>query len=122
MNDELTRRLPTIDFAEDVHVIPNYSYQVKGFCGKGYICIGDAHRFIDPIFSFGLTVAMREAQLAAPEIKAYLDGANRDADNPFADHQLRCEQGADVLEDMIDLFWEQPLAFALLCTSATRRK
>ena len=113
LNDELTRRLPTIDFAEDVHVIPNYSYQVKGFCGKGYICIGDAHRFIDPIFSFGLTVAMREAQLAAPEIKAYLDGARRDADNPFAEHQLRCEQGADVLEDMIDLFWEQPLAFAL---------
>lgn len=113
LNDELTRRLPVIELAEDVHVIPNYSYQVKGFCGKGYICIGDAHRFIDPIFSFGLTVAMREAQLAAPEIKAYLEGANRDADNPFAEHQLRSEKGADVLEDMIDLFWEQPLAFAL---------
>lgn len=52
LNDELTRRLPSIDLVEDVHVIPNYSYQVKGFCGKGYICIGDAHRFIDPIFSF----------------------------------------------------------------------
>lgn len=113
LNDELTRRLPSIELVEDVHVIPNYSYQVKGFCGKGYICIGDAHRFIDPIFSFGLTVAMREAQLAAPEIKAYLAGARREADNPFAEHQLRCEQGADVLEDMIDLFWEQPLAFAL---------
>jgi flavin-dependent dehydrogenase len=112
LNPDLTRRLPKIELVEDVHVIPNYSYQVKGFCGKGFICIGDAHRFIDPIFSFGLTVAMREAQMAAPAIKAYLEGANRDLTNPFGEHQLRCEQGADVLEDMIDLFWEQPLAFA----------
>ena len=32
--------------------------------------------------------------------------------NPFADHQVFCEQGIDNLEDMIDLFWEQPFAFA----------
>jgi hypothetical protein len=44
----------------DIHVIPNYSYQVKAFCGKGFMCLGDAHRFIDPIFSFGLTVTMRD--------------------------------------------------------------
>jgi flavin-dependent dehydrogenase len=97
---------------EDVHVIPNYSFQVRQFCGKGFICIGDAHRFIDPIFSFGLYVSMREPQLAAPLIKAYLAGAQRDADNPFAAYQLLCEQGIDVLEDTIDLFWEQPFAFA----------
>jgi flavin-dependent dehydrogenase len=111
---ELKRRIPEVKLVEDVHVIPNYSYQVNEFCGKGFICIGDAHRFIDPIFSFGLTVAMREAQFAAPVIKAYLEGANRDKANPFADHQLFCEKGADVLEDMIDLFWEQPFTFAFM--------
>jgi flavin-dependent dehydrogenase len=112
LNPELKRRIPEINLVEDVHVIPNYSYQVKEFCGKGYMCIGDAHRFIDPIFSFGVTVTMREAQFAAPLIKAYLGGANRDKANPFAEHQLACEKGADVLEDAIDLFWEQPMTFA----------
>ena len=112
MHPELKRRIPEINLVEDVHVIPNYSYQVKEFCGKGFICIGDAHRFIDPIFSFGVTVSMREAQFAAPLIKAYLEGAHRDRVNPFAEHQLICEKGADVLEDAIDLFWEQPLVFA----------
>ncbi|HEY4273459.1 MAG TPA: hypothetical protein VGM65_15780 [Candidatus Udaeobacter sp.] len=58
--------MPELNLVEQVHVIPNYSYQVRGFCGKGFICIGDAHRFIDPIFSFGLTVTMREAEFAAP--------------------------------------------------------
>ena len=112
INPELTRRIPKLDLAEKVHVVPNYSYQVRGFCGKGFICLGDAHRFIDPIFSFGVTVTMREAELAAPLIRQYLDGKLDDKANPFEEHMIASEKGADNLEDMIDLFWEQPFAFA----------
>jgi flavin-dependent dehydrogenase len=112
INPEIRRRIPEMNLVEKVHVIPNYSYQVRRFCGKGFICIGDAHRFIDPIFSFGLTVTMREAEFAAPLIRAYLEGNGRDEANPFAEHMLFCEKGIDNLEDMIDLFWEQPFAFA----------
>ena len=107
-------RIPEIKLVEDVHVIPNYSYQVNGFCGKGFMCIGDAHRFVDPIFSFGVTMALWEGQLAAPHVKSYLNGDRHDLANPFADHQLYCEKGIDVLEDLIDCFWEYPLQFALL--------
>jgi flavin-dependent dehydrogenase len=114
LHPELSRRIPEIKLVESVHVIPNYSFQVKKFCGRGFICVGDAHRFVDPIFSFGMTMAMWEAQLAAPHVKAYLNGKGRDDANPFADHQLYCEKGIDVLEDLIDCFWEKPLAFALL--------
>jgi len=92
INPEVRRRIPEMNLVENVHVIPNYSYQVRRFCGKGYICVGDAHRFIDPIFSFGVSVTMREAE--------------------FAEHQVFCEKAIDNLEDMIDLFWEQPFAFA----------
>jgi flavin-dependent dehydrogenase len=112
VNPELRRRIPDMKLVEKVHVIPNYSYQVRRFCGKGFICIGDAHRFIDPIFSFGLTVTMREAEFAAPRVRAYLEGKRNGEVNPFAEHQALCEKGIDNLEDMIDLFWEQPFAFA----------
>jgi flavin-dependent dehydrogenase len=112
LHPELSRRIPEINLVEDVHVIPNYSYQVKGFTGKGFICIGDSHRFIDPIFSFGATVAMREAQFAAPVIRAYLEGVGRDQPNPFAEYQLFCEKGIDILEDVLDTFWEHPMVFA----------
>jgi flavin-dependent dehydrogenase len=112
ISPELSRRIPALDLAEKVHVVPNYSYQVRGFCGKGFICLGDAHRFIDPIFSFGVTVTMREAELAAPIVRQYIDGKLPETDNPFLEHQIACEKGIDNLEDMIDLFWEQPFAFA----------
>ena len=112
INPDLARRTSEIKLVEKVHIIPNYSYQVRRFCGKGFICIGDAHRFIDPIFSFGLSATMREAEFAAPRVREYLEGKGRDQANPFAEHMLFCEKGIDILEDMIDLFWEQPLAFA----------
>jgi len=112
ISPEIRRRIPELKLVEKVHVIPNYSYQVRRFSGKGFLCIGDGHRFIDPIFSFGLTVTMREGEFAAPLVRAYLEGKGRDKTNPFAEHQAFCEKGIDNLEDMIDLFWEQPFAFA----------
>lgn len=112
INPGLKRRSLDIKLIEKVHVIPNYSYQIRRFCGKGFICIGDAHRFIDPIFSFGLSATMREAEFAVPHVLAYLGGKGRDLANPFAEHMVFCEKGADNLEDMVDLFWEQPFAFS----------
>jgi flavin-dependent dehydrogenase len=112
INPEIIRRVPHLDMTEKVHVIPNYSFQVRGFCGKGFICIGDSHRFIDPIFSFGVTVTMREAEFAAPYVRRYLAGELDGKENPFDELQKICEKGIDNLEDMIDLFWEQPFAFA----------
>ena len=48
LNPGLARRVEEAELVEDVHVIPNYSFQVAGFAGPGYICLGDAHRFVDP--------------------------------------------------------------------------
>ena len=112
INPELARRTENVDYLEKVHVIPNYSFQVRRFCGKGFICLGDAHRFIDPIFSFGISAAVREAEFAIPHIMSYLRGERREDENPFDEFQRFCEKGSDNLEDMVDLFWEQPFAFA----------
>lgn len=112
LNPEIVKRIPEVNLVEETRSIVNYSFQVRQFTGPGFICIGDAHRFIDPIFSFGLYATMKEAQFAAPVIKAYLEGANRDRPNPFEEYQTFCETGLDIFEDFIDHFWEQPLAFA----------
>ncbi len=112
LNPELAKRVADATVVEEVRAIPNYSYQVRRFTGRGFACIGDAHRFVDPIFSFGLYVTIKEARDIVPHIKTYLQGARRNDDNPFADYQLHVEKGVDVLEDMMDCFWEFPLAFS----------
>ena len=112
LKPELTRRLPEVKLVEGVRSIPNYSYQTRKFSGKGFLCVGDAHRFIDPIFSFGVCVSLCEAKKVAATVKGYFEGKGRDDDNPFAAHALNVEQGIDVVEDMMDTFWEHPFSFA----------
>ncbi len=112
LNPELKRRVPDTTLHEDVRSIPNYSYQVRRFCGKGFICVGDAHRFIDPIFSFGVCISLHEAKQAATAVKDFLGGKGRDLANPFVEYALNIEKGIDVVEDMMDAFWEFPFAFA----------
>lgn len=117
LNPGLTRRVGDAELVEDVHVIPNYSFQVAGFAGPGFICVGDAHRFVDPIFSFGLYVALQESKLAVDAAVKYLENGGSSAGNggnPFRDYMIFAEKGIDVLEDMIDTFWENTLAFAFM--------
>lgn len=112
LNPELQRRVPDRKLLEPVRSIANYSYQTFGFTGKGFICVGDAHRFVDPIYSFGLCVSLKEAQAASNAVKDYLNGKGRDDDSPFAAYEIERERGIDVVEDMMDAFWEYPFRFA----------
>jgi flavin-dependent dehydrogenase len=114
LNKGLAARSEDAVLTEPAHTIPNYSFQVRKFAGPGFICVGDAHRFVDPIFSFGLWVAMSEAGFAADATMGWLDGVGRDDPNPFHDYMVTLERSIDILEDMIDTFWENPLAFAFL--------
>ncbi|MGB7133617.1 MAG: NAD(P)/FAD-dependent oxidoreductase [Candidatus Sulfotelmatobacter sp.] len=111
LNPELTRRVQDVQFVEEARAISNYSYQIRDFTGKGFLCVGDSHRFIDPIFSLGLLFATKEAQYAAEAIRDYRAGKNRDAENPFAEYADYVEKGQDVIQAMLDCFWEWPFAF-----------
>ncbi len=122
LNKGLSDRIPEAELVEPPHVVPNYSFQVRKFAGPGYICVGDSHRFVDPIFSFGLYVAMKEAGLVTDQVMGWLDGKGRDSDNPFQDYMLHTERAIDMLEDMIDTFWENPLAFAYMAHRKFRQQ
>jgi halogenation protein CepH len=58
----------------DVHTISNISYLNDRFVGNGFVLIGDSAMFIDPIFSAGVTLAMRAAVYAS---ECILDGFAR---------------------------------------------
>lgn len=117
----LSQRLPDLTPLEPVRAIPNYSFAVDHYTGKNWICLGDAHRFIDPIFSFGLFLTMNEARMATPHIVRFLNGETRSQAEPFAEHQRVCNLGVDRLQELIDGFWGAPLSFAYLVTNPRTR-
>jgi len=52
----------------EMHTISNISYLNDSFVGDGYAMIGDASMFVDPIFSAGVTLAIRGGVFAADAI------------------------------------------------------
>jgi FADH2 O2-dependent halogenase len=46
----------------------DYSYGMKQIAGDGFVMIGDAARFVDPIFSSGVSVALNSARIACEDI------------------------------------------------------
>jgi len=61
--------------AENI-VLSDFSYRCRPYAGSGYLMIGDAACFLDPIFSTGVTLAMMGAShaagLAAPMLRGEL--------------------------------------------------
>jgi flavin-dependent dehydrogenase len=53
-------------------VLADFSYTCKPIAGPGYFMVGDAGAFLDPIFSTGVTLAMKGAQQAARQAMAVL--------------------------------------------------
>jgi flavin-dependent dehydrogenase len=111
LNAELARRVENVEFVEETRGISNYSYWIKNFVGNGFLCVGDSHRFIDPIFSLGLLFGTKEAQFAAEAINDYLSGKSQNPENPFLDYQVYVDKGQDIIQTMLDCFWEYPFPF-----------
>lgn len=57
----------------------NYSYTAERMCGDGYLMLGDAFAFIDPVFSSGVYLAMNSAFLGAETVDTCLRQPHRAA-------------------------------------------
>ena len=51
-----------------VRTAADFSYSVERSAGNGWLCVGDANGFIDPLFSSGVHLALIGARLAADAI------------------------------------------------------
>ncbi len=116
LNPDLTRRISNTSFAEEVRSVTSYSYSTTDYAGKGFICVGDSHEFTDPIFSFGVFLAMKEGELAASAIVKHLGEEGGTDENPFADYEAATAEGQGAIRDVIDTFWEYPLVFTRMAS------
>ena len=82
----------------------NYSYSVRRFSGPGFVIVGDAARFVDPIFSSGVSVAMHSSKFAAEAIRAVLhEGA--DEEKALAAYEAKLKRGVEIWYEFIQLYY-----------------
>ncbi len=72
-NPALWRRLEHAELiGEEVRVTGNYSYDSLQMGAPGWVLVGDAFAFLDPVFSSGVYLAMSGAEQAAGVVDAAL--------------------------------------------------
>lgn len=116
LNPELSRRVTKTSFVEEVRSVTSYSYATTNYAGPGFICVGDSHQFTDPIFSFGVFLAMKEGEFAAEAIVKLLGVDGKSKGDPIAEYQEVTAEGQDAIRDVIDTFWEYPLVFTRMAS------
>jgi hypothetical protein len=78
-------------------VLSDFSYACRPYAGPGYLLVGDAGCFLDPIFSTGVTLAMIGAQQAAARALDMLQNRT----TPLAARRSYCK----FVEGRTSIFW-----------------
>jgi flavin-dependent dehydrogenase len=78
-NAGLKARMQRAELIGEVRVTGNYSYDSTRMGGPGWVLVGDAFAFLDPVFSSGVYLAMSGAEQAAEVVDASLREPRREA-------------------------------------------
>lgn len=82
----------------------DFSYSMRRMSGPGYLLVGDAARFVDPIFSSGVSVALNGARHAAQDLLRALE---RDdfGDGAFARYEQTMSRAVSTWHRFIRLYY-----------------
>lgn len=96
---------------DKVYSILDYSYRSKQNAGDGFILIGDAYGFLDPIYSSGVLLAMKMAELAADAIHDAF--ANEDFSAArLGQFQPKLDRGIESMRKLVYAFYDEGFSFA----------
>jgi flavin-dependent dehydrogenase len=77
----LEPRMTNAERVGEVHVISDYSYRSSRCAGDGWVLVGDAFGFLDPMYSSGVFLALKSGEMAADAINDALASGRADAMN-----------------------------------------
>ncbi|MEC9093747.1 MAG: tryptophan 7-halogenase [Planctomycetota bacterium] len=104
------RRLEGATLEGEVRVAKEFSYKTKKHAGEGWVLVGDAYSFIDPVYSSGVFLALRSGEFAADAINQGLQTGDLSA------AQLGCwtedyDQGVKLFRKLVDAFYTDEFSF-----------
>lgn len=119
-NPDLTKAIQNARRLNDFKAEGDYSYTMSQFVGNGYVLIGDAARFVDPIFSSGVSIALYSAKFAAERIKLAFDRGDFGA-QILKPYETRVRNGVAVWYEFIRLYYKLLPTFTYFIQSQQHR-
>jgi len=90
-------------FDTPVQKLSGYACDVKSLWGQHFALLGNAGEFLDPVFSSGVTIAMKSASLAAPLVDRQLRGEAVDWQNEYA---VPLKRGVDTFRNYVSAWYD----------------
>ncbi len=96
---------------DKIYSILDYSYRSTHCAGDGFILIGDAYGFLDPIYSSGVLLALKMAELAADSIHDAF--RNNDFSGArLGQYQAKLDQGIESMRKLVYAFYNEGFSFS----------
>jgi 1H-pyrrole-2-carbonyl-[peptidyl-carrier protein] chlorinase len=103
-NPDLARAMRPARRVNDLKVEGDYSYVMDQFVGDGFLLVGDAARFVDPIFSSGVSIALYSAKFASETIRRALELGDVSAE-ALAPYEEKLRSGSSVWYEFIQMYY-----------------
>jgi flavin-dependent dehydrogenase len=105
--------LPRMENAErvsPVHVLSDFSYRARRCSGEGWVLVGDAFGFLDPMYSSGVFLALKSGEMAADAINEAFEK------NDFSSRQLgawgkEIADGMSSIRKLVYAFYTKDFSF-----------
>jgi flavin-dependent dehydrogenase len=99
----LTRLLANAQWDTPVRELSGYAANVRTMHGAGFALLGNAAEFLDPVFSSGVTIAMRSASMAAQCLDRQLRGERVDWQSEF---EVPLRKGVDTFRAYVRAWYD----------------
>ena len=105
--------LVNAEYDSPVGNIEGYACNVTRLYGDNYALLGNAGEFLDPVFSSGVTIALKSASLAAEVVARQLAGSQPDWEREYAQP---LKLGVDTFREFVNAWYDGRLQNIIFST------
>ncbi|OTG67372.1 NAD(P)/FAD-dependent oxidoreductase [Acinetobacter silvestris] len=99
----LSHVLRQMKFDTPVRTLVGYSANVKQLAGQNFALLGNAGEFLDPVFSSGVTIALKSSSLAVPLVDRTIRG---EAVNWMDEYEKPLRKGIKVFRAYVEAWYD----------------
>jgi flavin-dependent dehydrogenase len=107
----MLRRLNEAELVSQAYVTSDFSYRADRVAGDGWVLIGDAFGFLDPVYSSGVFLALKSGEFAADAIHDALQKVDVSA-NRLGVFGPKLADGMGLLRKLVYAFYAKDFSFA----------
>jgi len=100
----VAERMKNAERITEVRARKDFSFRMRNMVGPNYVLVGDAAGFLDPIFSTGVFMAMKSADLATSAVHERLRSGSMRALNAY---HRDMQQGLDKYLRFVERFYDR---------------